>query len=81
LFVNPSGGDYRLGWHSPAIDAVANCSAYCYSLPDLGGNARQVDGDGDGVARVDMGAYERPALAPPQMTLAGPITATVMQSV
>jgi hypothetical protein len=81
LFVNPVSGDYRLGWHSPAIDAVSNCSAYCLSLPDLDGTARQVDGDGDGFARVDMGAYERPALGAPQMTLTGPTTPTALQAV
>jgi len=61
LFVDPCNGDYRLLPDSPCIDAGTNDAAY---LPDtdLAGRARIVDGDCDGVAIVDMGAYEfRPA--------------------
>ena len=49
-------GDLRLGAGSPAVDAGTNSAT---SLPtDLDGNPRVVDGDGDGTATVDMGAYE-----------------------
>jgi hypothetical protein len=40
---------------SPAIDAADD--AYCPEV-DILGARRPVDGDGDGVARCDMGAYE-----------------------
>ena len=57
LFVDPCSGDYRLLPDSPCIDAGTNDAAY---LPDtdLAGRARIVDGDCNGVATVDMGAYE-----------------------
>lgn len=50
-------GDYRLQPTSPLIDAGDNAAP---SIPptDLDGNVRISDGNGDGVARVDMGAYE-----------------------
>ena len=49
-------GDLHLGSGSPAIDTGTNSAI---SLPtDLDGNPRIVDGDGDGHATVDMGAYE-----------------------
>lgn len=54
-------GDYTLAAGSPAID-TADTSAMVGPL-DLAGNPRTVDGDGDGVASIDRGAYER-ATAP-----------------
>jgi len=55
-------GDVRLRADSPCIDAGDN--AYATGDHDLDGNPRVVDGDGDGVAVVDMGAYEySPAVA------------------
>jgi outer membrane protein assembly factor BamB len=56
-FVNPAAGDYRLGRESPAIDGGGTTPP---QLPrvDAGGSPRVVDGNGDGVAVVDMGAYE-----------------------
>jgi hypothetical protein len=57
LFINPTEGDYRLRPGSPSIDAGDNAAP---NLPvtDLDGNPRIQDGNGDGAAVVDMGAYE-----------------------
>jgi hypothetical protein len=60
FFRTPHGdvlGDYHLQQASPAIDAGDNAAPRIPTL-DLGGAVRIVDGDFDGAARVDMGAYE-----------------------
>ena len=54
-FVDAAHGDYRLQFGSPAIDTGANNGA---SLYDLLGILRPQDGDLDGTAVSDMGAYE-----------------------
>jgi len=56
-------GDYHLQMGSPAIDAGDNTAAQT-AAADLDGNARIADGNGDGDARVDMGAYEYTNRAP-----------------
>jgi hypothetical protein len=56
-------GDYHLQMGSPAIDAGDNTVPQMAGV-DLDGNARVADGDGDGAARVDMGAYEYTNQAP-----------------
>jgi len=56
-------GDYHLQMGSPAIDA-GDSAAPQMAAADLDGNARVGDGDGDGAARVDMGAYEYTNQAP-----------------
>jgi len=54
--VDDDYGDLHLGAGSPADDSGTNSAI---SLPtDLDGNPRVIDGDGDGTATVDMGAYE-----------------------
>jgi hypothetical protein len=64
LFVDPvhaslaptTAGNYRLGLGSPAIDVGDD--AVVTALVDLDGKLRQVDGNCDGDAVVDLGAYE-----------------------
>lgn len=55
--VDPAAGKYHLQADSPCIDAGSNAAP---GLPatDSDGNPRIVDGDGDGTATVDMGAFE-----------------------
>ena len=57
LFSDPANGWYRLDSGSPCIDAGDNDAP---DLPptDFGGRPRILDGDGDEVPVVDMGAYE-----------------------
>jgi hypothetical protein len=56
-FVDPDNGDFHLGACSPCIDGGDNLVP---DLPefDFEGDDRILDGDGDGVAVVDMGADE-----------------------
>jgi hypothetical protein len=57
LFVNQPDGEYRLQSDSPCIDSA---SGTIVGLPttDIDGNTRPKDGNYDGVASMDMGAYE-----------------------
>lgn len=55
LFVDPANNNFRLKLESPAIDAGTNMSA---PAQDFEREIRPVDGDGDNVALVDIGADE-----------------------
>jgi parallel beta-helix repeat protein len=57
LFVNKAGGDYHLQPTSPCID---NGDGTIAGLPttDIDGNTRPKDGNYDGTAKIDIGAYE-----------------------
>jgi K319-like protein/uncharacterized protein DUF1565 len=56
-FIDPAHRDYRLIMTSPAVD-TGDDAAPQLPVGDLVGSARVVDGDGDGVPHVDMGAFE-----------------------
>jgi hypothetical protein len=60
LFV--SGNDWHLQAGSPAVDSGEGEDLL--SATDLDGSPRVVDGDGDGTAVIDRGAYELPTPAP-----------------
>jgi predicted outer membrane repeat protein len=73
--VDPSAtptteGDYRLSVGSPAIDEGFNAFIPDYITTDLAGLPRIWDGNGDGTATVDMGAYEYQPIAPATPLLA-----------
>ena len=57
LFVDAENGDFHLESTSPCIDAGTNDAPH---LPDTDkdGKPRIIDGNGDDIATVDMGAYE-----------------------
>jgi len=65
-FVNQAAGNLRLNQNSPCIDRGENYVDWDPLKPgfqllkesDLDGKSRVVDGNGDGEAEVDMGAYE-----------------------
>lgn len=55
-FVNPASRNYRLQATSPCVDKGFN--GYSPNMPDLDGNIRIYDGNSDGTATVDIGAFE-----------------------
>jgi len=54
-FIDASSGNYHLKATSPAIDAGSELSA---PIIDFDGVSRPVDGNKDGVAKTDIGAFE-----------------------
>jgi hypothetical protein len=73
--VDDDYGDLHLKVSSPAIDTGTN-EAITLTV-DLDSNPRRVDGDGDGTATVDMGAYEFPPAQVLTVDLAGDGSGTV----
>ncbi len=63
-FVNAAGGDYRPKYGSPLIDGGSTSPSLTSADTDLAGAARLVDGDVDGNATVDVGAYEYQRIPP-----------------
>lgn len=57
LFVNPSTGNYRLQAGSASIDA-GDSTAPELPVTDFARNPRILDGNSDGTAVIDIGAYE-----------------------
>ena len=57
-FVDAANGDYHLQDTSPCIDAGDNNSVPSGVDKDLDGKQRIVDGNNNGTATVDIGAYE-----------------------
>jgi hypothetical protein len=77
LFVSATGHDFHLQRSSPAIDAGESSGA---PIVDIDGESRPADGDGDGVARVDVGADEVGVVipgdtTPPTITVPGTVYA------
>jgi hypothetical protein len=67
-FVNAAAGDFRLRPDSPCIDAGTNLVDLLTT--DIQGLPRVMDGNEDGIAVVDMGAYEfNPYRFEPALTL------------
>jgi hypothetical protein len=64
LFVGP--GNYRLSPGSPSIDAGTNAAGGPGN--DFAGALRPRDGNGDGIAVRDQGAFERADTFPPKIT-------------
>jgi len=65
IFVDPlTNADYTLQPNSPCIDAGTNDGIT--SPIDLAGNQRILDGDGDNISIIDMGAYEYNSQDPQQ---------------
>ncbi|MEA2445494.1 MAG: hypothetical protein QOJ12_2786 [Thermoleophilales bacterium] len=63
-FLDAAAGDYRLGPDSPLVDAGYEPQAGP-AQTDRAGADRFADGNGDGKAEGDIGAYERPAVERP----------------
>ncbi len=60
VFVAAGEGDYRLRADSSLIDtpSTAVTEPLDWGDSDLAGRCRRADADGDGLARIDVGAYE-----------------------
>ncbi len=57
-FVDFAGGDYKLAPDSALVDAGTDGSSLAPGALDVAGLTRLTDGNGDGVAKLDIGANE-----------------------
>ncbi|UCG47658.1 MAG: right-handed parallel beta-helix repeat-containing protein [Phycisphaerales bacterium] len=64
-FADPCSGDYSLSLDSPCVDAGTNEPPGGLPQTDLAGASRTIDGDNDGTAVADIGAYEAALPAQP----------------
>lgn len=71
--VDPNNGDLRLAAGSPGIDAGDPNTEINDQPLDFVGHYRIVDGDGNGEARIDMGAFEFDSTAPGDLNCDGAI--------
>lgn len=73
-FANESGGDFRLSAGSALIDRGAAALA---GETDISGGARALDGNCDGAAVPDIGAFELANLCPPKPAATAPVLSGV----
>jgi len=77
LFMDMAAGDFRLWEGSACIDAGTNLlsvAGYSCEPTDILGNARFIDGNGDGKVAWDIGAYEFHSFKPPRFSVAPQLT-------
>lgn len=70
-FVNAAAGDYRLSGSSPLIDRPGSAPVVTVGPWDVAGAQRTVDGNRDGKAVTDLGAFEYRPPAPVAVQTSG----------